>query len=153
MNTYKTKAYSAASAKSPLASTTIPRRDPTERDVQIDPRLTSLALSHVLENAAHYSPAGREIIVTARVESDGLHVSVADHGPGLDPGELDHLFERFYRGHSARQATTGTGMGLSITRGLLAAAGGRVWAENVPGAGAKFSIMIPGAARPAAVPQ
>ena len=62
---------------------------------------------------------------------------VTDHGPGLDPGELDHLFERFYRGRAARQATFGTGMGLSITRGLLAAAGGRVWAENVPGAGAQ----------------
>ena len=72
---------------------------------------------------------------------------MTDHGPGLDPGELEHLFERFYRGRAARQRTFGTGMGLSITRGLLAAAGGRVWAENVPGAGARFSIVIPGAVR------
>jgi signal transduction histidine kinase len=72
---------------------------------------------------------------------------VTDHGPGLDPGELAHLFERFYRGRSARHATSGTGMGLSITRGLLAAAGGRVWAENVPGAGARFSMVVPGRIR------
>jgi two-component system sensor histidine kinase KdpD len=125
----------------------------TDMTVEIDPRLASVALSHLLENAALYSPPDREIVVQARVEHEGLHVSVADNGPGLDPGELDHLFERFYRGRAARQATFGTGMGLSITRGLLAAAGGRVWAENVPGAGARFSIVVPGAVRPVTVPQ
>jgi two-component system sensor histidine kinase KdpD len=117
--------------------------------LDIDPRLASGALSHLLENAALYSPADREIAVTGRAEHDGLHVSVTDAGPGLDPGELDHLFERFFRGRVARQLSPGTGMGLAITRGLLAAAGGRVWAENVPGAGAKFSIVIPGEVRPA----
>lgn len=119
-----------------------------DTEVEIDPRLASGALSHVLENAAQYSPADREIVVQARVERDGLHMSVTDGGGGLDPGELEHLFERFYRGRSAKQATFGTGMGLSITRGLLAAAGGRVWAENVPGGGARFSIMVPGSVRP-----
>ena len=122
-------------------------------EVEIDPRLASGALSHILENAAQYSPAGREIAVDARVDHDGLHIAVTDQGPGLDAGELEHLFERFYRGQSARQTTFGTGMGLSITRGLLAAAGGRVWAENVPGGGAKFSLVIVGAVRPAPVPQ
>jgi two-component system sensor histidine kinase KdpD len=125
----------------------------TDMTVEIDPRLTSVALSHLLENAAQYSAADQEILVRARVERDGLHVSVTDRGPGLDAVELDHLFERFYRGHAARQATFGTGMGLSITRGLLAAAGGRVWAENVPGAGARFSLVVPGAVRPVTVPQ
>ncbi|MEP6918203.1 MAG: ATP-binding protein, partial [Acidobacteriota bacterium] len=117
-------------------------------EVEIDPRLASNALSHLLENAAKYSAADREILVHARVEQDGLHVSVSDDGPGLDPGELDHLFERFYRGGRARHASFGTGMGLSITRGLLAAAGGRVWAENLPDSGAKFSLVVPGPVRP-----
>jgi two-component system, OmpR family, sensor histidine kinase KdpD len=126
---------------------------PGDLEVEIDPRLASGALSHVLENAAQYSPSNREIVVEARVEHDGLHVSVTDHGPGLDSGELEHLFERFYRGHTARQTTFGTGMGLSITRGLLAAAGGRVWAENVPGGGARFSLVVPGSVRRAPVPQ
>ncbi len=124
----------------------------SDMEVDIDPRLASVALSHILENAAQYSSSDREILVQARIEADGLHVSVTDRGPGLDPGELEHLFERFYRGHAARQATFGTGMGLSITRGLLAAAGGRIWAENVPG-GAKFSMVVPGAVRTAAVAQ
>jgi signal transduction histidine kinase len=51
----------------------------------------------------------------------------------------------------ARQSSFGTGMGLAITRGLLAAAGGRVWAENAPGGGARFTILIPSATRAAAV--
>ncbi len=119
-------------------------------EVEIDPRLASGALSHLLENAAQYSPRDREILVVARTDREGLQVAVTDHGPGLDPGELDHLFERFFRGRTARQLSPGTGMGLAITRGLLAAAGGRVWAENVPGAGARFSIVMPGAVRPLA---
>jgi two-component system sensor histidine kinase KdpD len=119
----------------------------SEMAVEIDPRLASGALSHLLENAAQYSPRDREIAVVARAEYDGLHVSVTDYGPGLDPGELEHLFERFYRGRIARQIAPGTGMGLAITRGLLAAAGGRVWGENVPDAGARFSIVVPGHVR------
>lgn len=112
-----------------------------EVQVEIDPRLASVALSHLLENAAQYSPPDREIAVHARVDREGLRVSVTDRGLGLDPGELDHLFERFYRGRTTRKTSFGTRMGLAITRGLLAAAGGRVWAENVPGAGARFSMV------------
>ena len=122
-----------------------------ECEIEIDPRLTSSALSHLLENAAQYSPPGTPIHVVGHVDQAGLSVTVTDHGPGLDPGELDHLFERFYRGRASRGATVGTGMGLSITRGLLAAAGGRVWAENIPGAGARFSLIVPGAIRPVKV--
>jgi two-component system sensor histidine kinase KdpD len=122
-----------------------------EMEVEIDPRLTSVALAHVIENAAHYSAPDQPILVQARASADGLHISVIDHGPGLDPGELEHLFERFYRGRTARQATFGTGMGLSITRGLLSAAGGRIWAENAPGAGAMFTLAVPGAVRAATV--
>jgi two-component system, OmpR family, sensor histidine kinase KdpD len=120
--------------------------------VDVDPRLSSAALSHLLENAARYSPAGQSIHIQASTQPDGLRVSVTDHGPGLDPGELDHLFERFYRGRKAQQLSPGTGMGLAITRGLLNAVGGRVWAENMPGRGARFTIVVPGTRRPMAEP-
>ena len=89
----------------------------------------------------------RPIVVAARAERDGLHVSRDGPRPGLDPGELDHLFERFYRGRDARQLSPGTGMGLAITRGLLAAAGGRVWAENVPAPARASRIVVPGRVR------
>ena len=125
----------------------------TDIAVEIDPRLASVALSQLLENAALYSPAHGEIVVHARVKADGLHVAVTDHGPGLDPGELDRIFERFYRGRASRQASSGTGMGLSIARGLVTAVGGRVWAENVQGAGARFTLVVPGATRAVTVAQ
>ena len=126
-----------------------------EHEIELDPRLVSVALAHLLENGARYSPPTAPIIVTGHVEARELRMTVSDFGPGLDAEELEHLFERFYRGRAGRH-TTGTGMGLSIARGLLAAAGGTVSAEDVPGTGARFSIVVPGSvrlsARPAATP-
>lgn len=119
--------------------------------VHLDARLAAVALSHLIENAARYSPADREIVIEARVDAAGLRVVVTDHGAGLDDGELEQVFERFYRGRHAQHTAPGTGMGLPIARGLLAAIDGRVWAENAPGAGARFSIIVPGASRPPAV--
>lgn len=118
-----------------------------ERVVEVDPRVASVALSHLLENAARYSPAAKAIAVQARAAPDGLHVTVTDQGPGLDPGELHHLFERFYRGRKAQHIAPGSGMGLAITRGLLNSVGGRVWAENAPGGGARFTMVMPAASR------
>ena len=115
-------------------------------EIQVDPRLTSTALAHVLENAARYSPPGAAIAVRAWTEPDGAHFVVRDYGPGLDASDLDHLFEPFYRGRKTRHAT-GTGLGLAITRGLLAAEGGRIWCENVPGGGAQFTIVVPSLVR------
>jgi two-component system sensor histidine kinase KdpD len=123
-----------------------------DHQVQIDPRLTSAALSHVLENAARYSPSGGRILISGRVGSGSLQVSVTDQGPGLDPAEIERLFDRFYRGDASKRTMHGTGMGLAIARGLLAAAGGTAWAENAPGSGARFSLSVPGPVRRATVP-
>ncbi len=118
--------------------------------VQVDPRLTSSALAHLLENAAKYGGPHGEIRVSGRVDAEGLRLEVADSGPGLDPAEVGRLFEPFYRGREGR-LNPGTGMGLAITRGLLAAQGGHVWAENAPTGGACFSLLVPGPSRPATV--
>ena len=115
--------------------------DPS-RAALVDPRVTSSALSHLIENAAQYSPAGTAIELGGAVDADGLHLSVTDHGPGIDPSELPQLFERFYRGRREFTRPAGTGMGLAITRGLLAMEQGRVWAENMPSGGARFSIAV-----------
>ena len=115
--------------------------------VRLDPRLTSAALAHLLENAGQYSPPGSKIAVSATVSSDEVHIAVRDHGPGIASQDFDHVFERSYRGLDARRQRFGTGMGLAITRGLLAAEGGRVWAENHPEGGAIFTIAVPAQSR------
>jgi two-component system sensor histidine kinase KdpD len=115
-------------------------------EVQLDPRLTSVALAHVLENAASYSPNSVPISVVASVSDDAANFVVEDCGPGLDAADIEHLFEPFYRGRKTRHGT-GTGLGLAITRGLLAAEGGRVWGENVAGGGARFTIRVPAPVR------
>ena len=107
--------------------------------VRLDPRLTAAALAHLLENAARYSPAGSVITVGTRMSADTLTIEVRDRGPGIPAADLPHLFERFYRGTQAR-AVSGTGMGLSIARGLLAVERGRIWADNCAGGGASSRL-------------
>lgn len=102
----------------------------SEALVHLDPRLTAAALAQLLENAARHTPSRSPICVSASVSPTGLEMTVRDHGPGISPDDLPHLFERFYRGREAGQRVAGTGMGLSIARGLLNAERGRVWAEN-----------------------
>ena len=115
--------------------------------VQLDARLTASAVAHLLENAAQYAPPGTPIEVTTGLTPTELVIHVRDHGPGIAPADLPHLFERFYRGSASRARTSGTGMGLWIARGLLAAEQGRVWAENCAEGGARFTIAVPVAAR------
>ena len=116
-------------------------------DVSVDPRLTASALAHVVENAARYSPPGTSISVSARVEGGRLVISVADEGPGLEPSEIDQLFTPLYRGRAGRAVPSGTGMGLAITRGLLAAEGGSVRVEQGDHRGARFVIDVPASSR------
>src|SRR5262245_4453537 len=114
----------------------------SDRLVRLDPRLTAAALAHLLENAARYSPAGAPIAVAVRDEGGELVIAVRDRGPGIAAADLPRLFERFYRGAQA-SAVSGTGMGLSIARGLLAVERGRIWAENCAAGGAQFTISVP----------
>jgi two-component system sensor histidine kinase KdpD len=111
--------------------------------VRLDPRLTAAALGHLLENAGQYSSADGPIEVSTSVGDGQLLIHVRDHGPGISPADMPQLFYRFYRGGQAAQHRSGSGMGLSIARGLLAVEGARVWAENAPDGGAIFSIAVP----------
>jgi two-component system sensor histidine kinase KdpD len=116
--------------------------------VRLDPRLTSAALAHLFENAAKYTPQGAAVDVSARVAGGELSLAVRDHGPGISTVDLPRLFDRFYRGTQAA-GVSGTGMGLSIARGLLSVEQGRVWAENCPDGGARFTITVPVESKPA----
>jgi len=84
------------------------------------------------------------------VSGEGLTATVRDHGPGIAPSDLPHVFDRFYRGVEAKRWVSGTGMGLSIARGMLTAEGGRISVENCPDAGARFTIAVPASSKSAA---
>jgi two-component system sensor histidine kinase KdpD len=115
----------------------------TDSLVRLDPRLTASALAHLLENAAQYSLPGSPVIVRCQVTSGELSIAVRDRGAGIAPADMPKLFERFYRGSDSKRRASGTGMGLSIASGLLAAEQGRVRAENCANGGAQFTITVP----------
>jgi two-component system sensor histidine kinase KdpD len=115
----------------------------SDRAVRVDPRLTAAALAQLLENAAQYAPGASPIHVTASTTAQGLMLEVRDHGDGISAPDLPHVFERFYRGAAAKARASGTGMGLSIARGLLAVERGSIRADNHPDGGARFTIVVP----------
>lgn len=115
----------------------------SEMLIRVDPHLTAAALAHLLENAAQYSPPHSRITVAFHTSDDELTMTVRDRGPGISAIDLPHLFDRFYRGAESKRRVSGTGMGLSIARGLLAVERGLVTAENCQDGGARFTIAVP----------
>ena len=112
--------------------------------VNVDSRLIAEALANLVENAAKYSPAGSEITISGSVQDSELIISVKDQGMGVAPEETRYVFDKFYRGtHAAGNLTSGTGMGLAITRGIVEAHAGRIWVDSRFGQGATFSFAIP----------
>ena len=89
-------------------------------------------------------PEGGEIEVSLREEDEGAILEVADTGIGIEPRDQGRIFERFYRADKHRSTEAGgTGLGLSIVKNIVAAHGGEVSVESVPGRGSTFRVRIP----------
>jgi two-component system sensor histidine kinase KdpD len=108
-----------------------------------DPHLLGRVLRHLLENAARHTPAGSRVTLSSRRAGERLEFSVEDNGPGIDALDLPLIFEKFYRGKRGAIQGKGSGMGLAITRAILAAHGGAIEATSVPGKGASFRFWVP----------
>ncbi|MGA9565272.1 MAG: ATP-binding protein, partial [Candidatus Korobacteraceae bacterium] len=100
-------------------------------------------VTHLLENAAKYSPAGTLITVTAERQGRYDVISVADQGPGIDSFEQSLIFEKFYRGRAQQYAAHGTGMGLAIAKVIVEAHGGTIGVVSQVGHGSVFSFKLP----------
>ncbi len=100
-------------------------------------------LSNLLSNAIKFTPETGAITVSSARRGREVQFSVADTGTGIAADQLEHLFERFWRGKPRRH---GAGLGLFIVRGILAAHGSRIEVESQPGAGARFTFSLPVAA-------
>jgi signal transduction histidine kinase len=116
--------------------------------VSVDPAAIRRSLQNLIGNAMKYGGPDGWVGVEARLQpADGaaeLALSVRDNGPGVDPAELPHLFEPFFRGRAACAAQAhGSGLGLSLVRHAVEAHGGRVGVESRPGHGACFTIFLP----------
>lgn len=113
-----------------------------------DGRLMRRVLANLLGNAVKFTPRNGKVSVAARyVHDDGGHVfSVSDTGPGIPENHLPRVFDKFYR--VEHETAHGRGLGLAFCRLAVEAHGGRIWAENTGGAGARFSFSIPRGAKP-----
>jgi PAS domain S-box-containing protein len=99
-------------------------------------------LSNLVSNALKYAPKG-EIKISGSVRSDQVVVCVSDEGPGIEAKDLPYIFDRFYRSTNAVKQTKGAGLGLYLTRAIVEAHGGRIWADPIPDSGARICFSLP----------
>jgi two-component system phosphate regulon sensor histidine kinase PhoR len=100
-------------------------------------------LTNLIDNAVKYCGPGTKVSLGVVASADGVTVSVADDGPGIDERHLPRVFERFYRVDAGRSREVGgTGLGLSIVKHLVEAMGGSVSVESKLGVGTTFSFTL-----------
>jgi two-component system sensor histidine kinase KdpD len=109
-----------------------------------DPLRIEQVLDNLLENAGRYSEAGSPVEVRLLAEDASALLSVTTRGDGIPAGELEQIFEPFYRGRNAtHRGIRGAGLGLAISRGIVEAHGGRIWAESGHDDGNAFLLRLP----------
>ena len=118
---------------------------PLEKAI-VDPDRLSQALLNIVENAVRYNVENGEVIVKVEPMADGspfLEISVKDTGIGMAPEDLPNLFKKFFRSPAALKAQAeGTGLGLYISKNIIQAHGGKIWAESEPQRGSKFRFTV-----------
>lgn len=117
--------------------------DTPEPPVQVrcDRTRIEMALSNLLDNALKFSTAGDQVTIGANQNADKVVLWVADSGAGIDPTDLPHIFDRFYRG--CANGVPGSGLGLAIVQSIAQAHNGHVFVESTPGQGSRFTVELP----------
>jgi two-component system, OmpR family, phosphate regulon sensor histidine kinase PhoR len=118
---------------------------PPQLLVRADAERLHQVLLNLVDNAIKYGRTGGSVVVRAEPgDENKIRCSVIDDGPGIPPGALGRVFERFYRVDKARSREVGgTGLGLSIVKHIVQAHGGEVWVESEPGRGSRFHFTLP----------
>jgi PAS domain S-box-containing protein len=114
------------------------------REATTDEAKLKQVLINLIGNAIKFTPPGGSVTVDLAATEDGARIEVADTGVGIDPTELPHIFERFYRGSRSNEARgSGSGLGLAIVRSIVEMHGGRVAVESRIGQGSRFTVTLP----------
>ncbi|MEO8462984.1 MAG: HAMP domain-containing sensor histidine kinase [Chloroflexota bacterium] len=109
-----------------------------------DPVRIGQVVTNLVGNAIKFTPRGGQIGVDVGPVEDGVRIVVTDSGVGIDPAELPHIFERFYRGTQANEARgSGSGLGLAIVQSIVQMHGGSVAVESRVNAGTTFTVVLP----------
>jgi signal transduction histidine kinase len=112
--------------------------------IEVDPGRLTQVLTNILDNALRHTPEGGRIILSAQRTDDQVELAIQDSGPGLNPEDLERIFDRFYRADASRQrGDGGSGLGLAIARSIVQAHNGQLSAESDAGKGLKVIIRLP----------
>jgi PAS domain S-box-containing protein len=112
--------------------------------VDADPARLAEVVRHLLDNAVQATPEGGTVRVAARRKSDAVELRVTDEGEGFSPADRQRIFTKFFRAEGGPAGDEpGTGLGLFLSRGLVAAMGGRMWVESEQGSGSSFVFELP----------
>jgi len=111
-------------------------------EADVDPNMIGLVLDHLLDNAVRHTPPDTPVRAEIRADRDEVAVTIADEGPGVPPDMLSHLFERFYRGDSAR-GRGGAGLGLTVAAAIVQVHGGTIRAEHASPSGLRVTVVLP----------
>ncbi|MEW5989500.1 MAG: ATP-binding protein [Chloroflexota bacterium] len=112
--------------------------------VEADPRRIRQVLRNILDNAIKYSPAGGLVVIRGKVRPADVVISIADQGVGISPEDLIPLFEKYFRVKAPTgYHVPGTGLGLPVSRAIVEAHGGHIWAESKVGEGTTLSFSLP----------
>lgn len=117
--------------------------DPDLPVVAIDPVSISLVVNNLLDNALKYSRDAKEVIVSTRLNQDGMiETTIQDFGIGIPENVLPNLFEKFYRNHRTRNQIGGTGLGLYLCKAIISAHGGHIWVQSKVGQGSSLTFTL-----------
>jgi len=119
--------------------------------ISVDEVLWGQLVLNLVENAIKHTPAGTPIELAAGTTERDIWMDVRDRGPGFDPNEQQHIFEKFYRGQRTR--ASGAGLGLAICQAIAQAHGGSIEASNRMGGGASVRVRLPRVAEPWVAPE